>query len=121
MAEIDVSELMSDPDFVDKVEIITRVQSVDGYGEASMFEEAIETVGCVQPASYRTVMKLPEAQRVENLCSFWVRHSLAPTGKNNYPSVIVFRGKRFQVKTVAEWSNFGSGFSEGTCVAERIA
>lgn len=120
MALLDVSELMSDPDFVDPIQVINRVPGVDSFGQAYFTEKAIDTVGSVQPASYRTVQKLPEAMRVANVSSFWVRGSaIVASREGAYASILVFRGVRYQVQTVADWSNFGEGYTEGTCVAEK--
>lgn len=121
MAQIDVSELMTDPDFVDAVTVITRVQSVDSSGVASYSESSLTTIGSVQPASYRTVQKLPESLRMEDLSSFWIKGPaaiLTTTASGGYPSILVFRGLRYQVRNVANWGNFGQGYAEGICVAE---
>lgn len=118
MAQLDVSELMSDPDFIDPIQIITRVPSVDSLGQNHFTETVLATVGSVQPASYRTVQKLPEAFRLANVSSFWVKGVIVASAPGKYSSVLVFRGASYQVQTVADWSNFGEGYCEGTCVAE---
>jgi hypothetical protein len=120
MAFIDVSELMSDPDFVDPITVINRTESLNSFGQATLLEAPVESVGSVQPANYRTVQKLPEAMRVANVCSFWVRGAaIIASSDGRYASILVFRGVRYQVQTVADWSNFGEGYTEGTCVAEK--
>ena len=121
MAQLDVSELMTDPDFVDPVQLINRKPAVNNFGEATFVEEVENTHGSVQPASYRTVQKLPEAMRVANVCSFWIKGTIIASEPGKYASLLVFRGVRYQVQTVADWSNFGQGYTEGTCVAERPA
>lgn len=119
MANIDVSELMSDPDFVDPIRLVTRRPKVNSLGENVLFEQVQDTFGSVQPANYRTVQKLPEALRVANVSSFWIKGKIVASEPGKYASVIVFRGVRYQVQTVADWSNFGAGYTEGTCVAEK--
>lgn len=121
MAQIDVSDLMTDPDFVDPVQLISRTTQVNSRGENVLTETAQNTVGSVQPASYRTVQKLPEAMRVANVYSFWVKGTIVASEPGKYASVLVFRGVRYQVQTVADWSNFGRGYTEGTCIAENPA
>jgi len=120
MANIDVSELMVDPDFVDAIQIINRTSYVDNLGQNHIQEVIFNTVGSVQPADFKTVQRLPEALRVENLYSFWVKADIILGGNARYPSLFVFHGKRFQVRTVSDWSNFGEGYSEGTCVCEDL-
>ncbi len=118
MAQIDVTDLMTDPDFVDPVLLITRTPRVDDYGRNIFTEQTQHTVGSVQPASYRTVQKLPEAMRVANVSSFWLKGTIIASAPGKYSSILVFKGMRYQVQTVADWSNFGQGYTEGTCVAE---
>lgn len=118
MANIDVSFLMSDPDFTSPIILITRTPRVNGLGENSIYESPENTIGSVQPASFRTVQKLPEAMRVANIYSFWIKGTIIATAPGKYSSILVFGGQRYQVQTVADWSNFGLGYTEGTCVAE---
>lgn len=118
MAQIDVSELMTDHDFVDKMVQIKRVPAIDLYGENTLTETPIQTVGSIQPASNKVIQRLSENLRVANLRSFWIKGDITATAPGKYSDILVFRGSRFQVQTVEDWSNFGAGYTEGTCVAE---
>lgn len=118
MALIDVTELLTDPDFVDAMSVLTRVPSVNSLGENYLTETTQVSVGSVQPASGRVVSKLPELFRVANVSSFWFKGKIVATAPGRYSSIILFKGERYQVQTVNDWSNWGAGFCEGTCVAE---
>lgn len=118
MARIDVSELMHDPDFVDRMKVITRFPKVNSKGENKLDEQIVESVGSVQPATGKTLFKIPEAMRVANVSEFYFQGEIIATEPGKYSSIIVFKGKRYQVQTVFDWSNWGAGWSEGTCVAE---
>lgn len=118
MAQIDVSELMSDPDFVDPISVITRVPYVNGKGEQTLTEKVLNSIGSVQPASYKTVQKLPDAMRVANMYQFWFKGEIIASEPGKYSSIVVFKGKRYQVMTVEDWTNFGAGYTAGVCVAE---
>lgn len=118
MANIDVSDLMTDIDFVDKIQVITRTPWVDHFGTNYIGEIILDSVGSVQPANFRTVQKLPEAMRVANLYSFWFKGRIVASAPGLYSSILVFNKVRYQIQTVSDWSNFGAGYSEGTCVQE---
>jgi len=118
MALIDVSDLLVDPDFVDEITLVSRVPTVNSMGENSLAETSLVSVGSVQPASGRTIQKLPDAMRVANVSSFWFKGTIVASAPGQYSSVLIFNGQRYQVQTVDNWSNFGEGFCEGTCVAE---
>jgi hypothetical protein len=64
------------------------------------------------------LQRLPEALRVANLRSFWVRGKIVATEPGKYSDILVFEGQRFQVQTIFDWTNWGAGWCEGTCVAE---
>jgi hypothetical protein len=121
MALIDVSELLVDPDFVDPMSLITRTATVDSQGVNHIVEKLIQSIGSIQPASGKTLARLPEALRLADVSSFWFKGNIPVTGPGQYPSVLVFRGRRYQVQTVLDWTNYGQGWCEGTAVAEALS
>jgi hypothetical protein len=123
MANLGVSELMTDPDFVDTMTLITARSLVSSRGENMVEEQSIISCGSVQPASGRTIDRLPQALRVANVSSFWFKGviEVGQGGKTRYPSLFLFRGQRYRVQVVFDWSNWGEGYCEGTCVAENPA
>lgn len=118
MARIDVTELLSDPDFVDNVQIVSRQSSENTYGENVITESTRNLVGSVQPASGKALQRLPEALRVANVSSFWVKGEIVATADGKYPDLLVFKGKRYQVQFIFDWTNWGAGWTEGTCIVE---
>lgn len=121
MAQVDVSELLVDPDFVDPIQLVTRRDQVDYLGENYLEETVLNSFGSIQPASGKTISRLPEMLRVANVSSFWFKGDIVVTSDTKYPSILVFKGRRYQVQIVFDWSNWGAGWTEGTCVAERPA
>ncbi len=119
MAQIDVSDLLLDPDFINPLKLIHRTPVVNGHGENQLVETCEDTVGSVQPASGKTIQRLPDALRVGNVSSFWIKAGIVADSSCKYPDLISFRGKRYAVQTVDDWSNWGAGWMRGTCVAER--
>lgn len=118
---IDVSALMYDPDFVYPMSLITRLPTVNTHGENVITETTINSFGSIQPASGKTLARLPEALRNADISSFWFRGVIVATEPTKYPSILVFQGRRFQVKNVMDWSFWGRGWTEGLCVAELPA
>ena len=53
MAQISVTELLEDPDFVDPIQVITRTTTVNGLGENILTETVLNTFGSVQPANFQ--------------------------------------------------------------------
>lgn len=120
MALIDVSDIVLDPDFTSAMQIIHRTATVNTKGENVITEKLpIQTVGSIQPISGKTLMRVPEALRSENLRSFWTKTPIIADKHGVYTDILVFGCERFQVKHVFDWTNFGAGFTEGLCVAEK--
>lgn len=118
MALIDVTELLNDPDMVDEVTQIKRVSRADSFGQNIITQESIETVGSIQPASAKVIQRLPDALRQADIKSFWIKGIITATSPGKYTDILVSCGIRYQIQSVADWSNWGEGYCEGTCVAE---
>lgn len=120
MANIDVSFLLTDPDFCDPMTVITRFSQVSSSGELKLSEKVcqVESVGSVQPLTGREIEKIPELLRVDNSFEFWFKGVVITTGAGKYSSIILYQGMRYQIRSVDEWSNFGEGFCSGLCVRE---
>ena len=119
MGQIDVSDILCDPDFVSPATIIRRQSTVDNFGQNQLKEVGEGTFGCVQPVTGKTLQRLPEALRVVDVMSFWVKGKIVSDGKCRYPDLIVVKGVRYAVQVVFDWTSWGQGWCEGTCVREK--
>lgn len=119
MALIDVTELLADADFVDTLTLIHRTPTVNDFGENVVSEKLVPTIGSVQPASGKTIQRLPDALRLQDVSSFWIKGVIISDGTTSYPDLIKWKGQNYAVQTVQDWSNWGQGWCEGTCVREK--
>lgn len=121
MALIDITDLLVDPDFVDPLALVHRVPTVNAMGENTLEETSVDTIGSVQPASGATLLRLPDAYRVPNVNSFWIKGEIISDGVDKYPDVIMYKGYAYEVQVVFDWTNWGPGWAEGTCVRRKIS
>lgn len=119
MAQIGVSELLLDPDFIDPVSLVHRTQTVNSFGKTVLTETTINTIGSVQPANGKQIERLPEALRVGDVRSFFIKAEIVVDSSTAYPDIIVFNGQRFQVQLTKPWLNWGEGWNEGLCIREK--
>ena len=119
MANLDITELLTDPDFVDTVLLIHRTTVVDAFGQNVLHETFLSTIGSVQPATGKDLLRLPDALRQASVSLFFLKGAIVTDGNGKYPDLIQFRCKRYQVQNVLDYSNWGPGWSEGTCIAEK--
>jgi hypothetical protein len=121
VGQVDVSDTLLDPELVDPIIIVRRTPITDSYGENQLKEQGFPTYGSVQPASGKTLQRIPEALRIAGVNSFWVKGEIISDGTCRYPDVLVFRGSRYAVQVIFDWTAWGQGWAEGTCVREKPA
>ena len=122
MALIDVSDLLRDPDFTNVVTLIRRAVAVNEHGENVMTETPCHITAVVQGDNTETLDKLPEGARLSDVITVYYRGTLTAERPGGYADIIVWQGKRFQVKEVAEdFLNYGAGFTKALCVLEAVS
>lgn len=121
MAKIDVSELLLDPDFLDTVTLIRRSVTIDTHGEAVIAETSSSVKMSVQGSNTETLLRMPEGARLSDLITVYYRGVLTAESVGGYADVIVWGGRRYQVKEVPEdFSNYGGGFMMANCLLEPV-
>lgn len=120
MAQLDVSDLLLDPTFVDPLTLIRRTFTVATTGKAIITETSIPTYGSIQPASAKEIARLPDDLRLSDVRNFYIKIEILQTGSTAYPDVILYQGNRYQVKTAAPWLNYGRGWNVGLCIKETL-
>lgn len=107
---IDVSELMTDPDFAvtfTRKRPGTPTLADEGVSSVTYTEE--ELVGIVQPAPADVVQLMPEGMRVKELRAFYTRCRLSPgdAGKTLPDVLVTADGASYKVVRVEDWSQHG--------------
>lgn len=121
MAQIDVTDLVLDPDFVDPVMVIRRGSMISAYGENIITENPLHTVASVQPASGKQLERIPESLRIHDVRCFYIKMEIIQDSTCEYPDILVFRGVRYQVQSTMNWEPFGRGWNEAIATRERIS
>lgn len=121
MALIDVSELLTDPDFTNTVTLIRRASTVNTYGENIMTETQSTITAVVQGANTESLERVPEGARLSDLIDVYYKGQLTAESPSGYADVIVWGGKRYQVfEVVEDFMNFGAGFTKAVCKLEAV-
>lgn len=119
MALIDVSFLLTDPDFTNQVTLIRRSASINTYGEVQLTEVQSTITAVVQGDNTELLEFVPEGARLSDLISVYYKGVLTAEQPGGYADVIVWGGRRYQVKEVSEdFMNFGAGFTKAICMLE---
>ena len=122
MALIDVSELLSDPDFVDEITIIRRKSIVNDNGENILSEQKFQTVASVQGNKSESLRKDEDRAILSDLITVYCKCKLYPESKNGYSDIIIWKCSRFEVYEVTEdFQNYGNGFTKAYCRRLRVS
>jgi hypothetical protein len=120
MATVDVTALLSDPDFSSTFTIYRTTEVVGDNGRKTTQALPPQTVtGVVVPGGLRLVRK-EEGDRVSGAITVYSRCRLIPRTRTTPPDEIVYRGRRYIVTAVDDWSAFGSGFYTATCDLREV-
>ena len=114
---IDVTDLLSDPDFVmHDLVAISRAQSVNNAGRAENTEMRTTFSGVVFPGAGNMMLRTPDGERVTGDISIVTQHRLTDgIGQGRTADVVEYAGGRYIVKNTFDYSNWGRGFVMAVC------
>lgn len=118
MANIDVSELLTDPDFVEAVIVNRTDLTMQDTGVAAQTVTTFPGVlMSVQPASGQALMLLPEAQRTDGMYEVWTQFELRSSQDNpaHLSDKIIWKGRTLLVTKLDDFQNYGQGYSHALC------
>lgn len=121
MALLDVSEVLSDPIFYEPVSLIRRSSSVNGYGENVLAEKTVVISAVVQPASNQDLKLLPEAAQSSGAIVVYSRVKQESESNLGYSDVILWGSLRYQVLSVENYSNWGTGYTKAIATQEAVS
>jgi hypothetical protein len=122
MALIDVSDILRDPDFTNVVTLIRRAVTINEHGENVMAETACYITAVVQGDAQEILEKLPDGARLSDAIMVYFRGTLTAERPGGYADIIVWNGRRYQVKEIAEdFHNYGAGFTKALCLLEAVS
>lgn len=122
MANIDVSDILLDPDFTNEMSLIRRSASISSKGRNTLVEaEPLTITACMQNVDTETLEKYPDLALLSDKISVWYKGTLTAESVNGYSDIIVFGSTRYYVKYVDEdYTNFGQGWTKAVCVMEKV-
>lgn len=123
MANIDVSDLLLDPDFTDSATLIHRASIVGDKGRNTLSETIVvpDVTVVVQNVDNKTIEKYPDLALLSDKITVWYKGELFAESANGYSDVLLWKGDRYYVKYIDEdFMNFGQGWTRAICVLEKV-
>lgn len=112
MAELDVSELMTDPDFVDVLVVYRRLARTNIHGRIDKEEIKIvpNPIGSIQPGANPDMIRGTDVSMADDLITIFTNFRLQGITTRTIPDIVVYNGARYVVKLVNDWSAWGAGW-----------
>jgi hypothetical protein len=116
MPLLDVSDLLTDPDFVDNSLTCTRsAQTVGDDGMAVNTPTVTAFSGVVTNDTGDQLMRGPDGARIDGSITIHTRFQLID-GKVGFDAdVVTWQGRQYTVVNVRDWSTYGQGFVAAQC------
>ena len=121
MALLDVSFMLTDPDFVNTVPIIRRQKVTGSNGRVTFTETSGTIVGCVQPASGDTLVQLPELSNTTGSLEVWTQAELNVDTASQGADILTWQGSRYIVAAkVDNYQHYGNGFTHAVLTLQDM-
>lgn len=121
MADLDVSEVLDDPDFADGVVVVRRSQTVDEHGRATQSSTSITGVVMnISPTGRNDVERLDDSQKQLRSIKAITRFRLQGPTVGMLADLVAWQGSMYLVAVVDPYTHFGGGFVEAILVSTNI-
>ena len=110
MALLDVTSVLTDPDFVSEFTVERRIETVDNHGRSVQTIEKFSAIGVVTASSPNELERPEEYEKFGRAITVVTKSKLRGAIKNYQPDIIVWLGNRFVVKAIDLYPQFGAGF-----------
>lgn len=114
MPAIDVSELLTDPDFAQAFKVERRTEGVNDKGRADVFATKLDAIGAVLPMP-APVNRQPAEQNLPKWIAVYTGFALRGPASGYQPDFVLWNGDRYIVDDVQDWTEYGAGFVMATC------
>ena len=120
MPLIDVSDLLTDPDFVQSIVITRRAQSVDNTGRGVESDSTLTIIGCVTIGPLDPMIFGTDATYSRKSIAVHTRAQLYDATTGFSADLVTFEGNTYVVKQVYPWNQFGRGFYAAQCELQDL-
>lgn len=119
MPLLDVSELMTDPDFAQRVSVQRRLETVGANGRPTFttatFKNVVVVIYPVDTAIGGNALERTDAASyrgaaLEIVTKFQLRGPAQVAGTNYQPDIVVYNGDPYIVSVMNDFAKFGPGF-----------
>ncbi|NTA27399.1 hypothetical protein [Allorhizobium ampelinum] len=118
MAGLDVSDLLSDPDFCDDFTVTRSVETIGSNGRSTYVTSDFTLTGVVTGDGGAILRQFPEATNIGNSLMFHTVERLVLETDTTSADVVTWHGRTYKITNQRDYGNFGQGIyiSVGTMI-----
>lgn len=121
MPFLDVSDILSDPDFADTVTRYRSALTVNAYGEGSTVETTTTLVAVVTQGGGDVLDRTGDAEKIKGSITVHTTGDLTAGDGTTDADEIVWSGRRYIVDSVSDWSTYGNGYIAASCTLKPLS
>lgn len=121
MPFLDVSDVISDPDFADTVTRHRLVLSVNAYGEGSTVSTDTTLVAVVTQGGGDVLDRTGDAEKIKGSITVHTTGDLTAGDGTLDADEVTWRGRRYIVDSVSDWSSYGVGYVAASCTLKKLS
>lgn len=115
MPDLDVSDIILDPDFADTFSVTRRTQAVSQTGRAEITTTTFDVIGVVTIGSLQDFQQTTDYVNSQKTIVVHCQQRLLDPVNGFSPDVVSYAGDQYVVKKSFNWSRYGSGFYAAEC------
>lgn len=122
MAQLDISEILEDPDLCSTFSVIRRDEVLSLTGRASYVETQVDDIiGVVTPGDPGKLLRKDDSQMTDNVITVSTTYKIRASGFGFQADVILYGGMRYTVNALKRWVQMGNGWYRAACTSETAA
>jgi galactose-6-phosphate isomerase len=105
----------------DRADVYQRCEVVNGFGESTTARKLTSKVPCIiWPGGQNKLDRRPEAQSTEKVIEMVSRFAFNMASDGKQADVIAWRGDEYTVTSVADYSQYGAGFTQAMAMKRPV-
>lgn len=115
MSALDMSDVLSDPDFLDSMTCTRNAQTVGANGIAALTPTVFKFYGVVTMAGGDELKRLAEGERIVQTIRVISKFALTDGQAGQTADIVTWNGARYTVTQADDYSRYGQGFTQAIC------
>lgn len=121
MAQLDVSDILTDPEFMDRFTVVRNLQTINDKGRAVNTEDQTPARGVITANNGMQLNRQPDGSLVNGAITIHTRYRLISGADGRDADEVIWQCTRYIVDNVSDYSHYGRGFVAASCVIKPIS